>query len=338
MKISSAKIKITETDILSIIEDFLEVDGLKVESINIDELISISGTYKNKIQMPFKLVFGIGSVNSNILNIKIFDLKLSKVGIFGGIRNAALKTFLKEFSQFGVNINKDIVTIDLNVLSKLLPYVYFKVSSISLIKNALLVDAYEIIYSKNKVSTPHSKTEKQITKTVKDKYNKFREGMNGKIPKKYSKLLDYAMLIPDIISLLYRLIKDKRVKMKTKGIIIGMIGYIASPINIAINFIPFIGSIDDVAIIFFGLNLIINEVPEEIIMENWQGQDNIIIIAGEAVSYISGLVGSQNVGKLVSAVKDILKKSEEKSIRITGSDELIIKEAAAADEKGDNIH
>lgn len=313
MKISSAKIEITQSDLMSIIEDFLQVEGFKVRNINIDELITISGTYKKTVEVPFKITVGVGSVNSNILNLKVFDLKLGKLKILSGIRNIALKNFLKELYQFGVMINKDIVSIDLNVVSKLLPYVCFKVNHISLIKDALVVDASDIIYAKDKVKFVRSKEEKQVTETVKDKYNNFRGNMDGKVPTKYSKLLEYAMLIPDIISLLYRLIKDNRVKIKTKGVIIGMIAYIVSPINIAIDFIPFIGSIDNVAIIFFGLNLIINEVPEEIIMENWQGKENIIIIVKEAVNYISGLVGSQNVGKFVNTVKGILKKSQEKS-------------------------
>lgn len=338
MKISSAKIKITQSDILSVIEDLLDIDNFKIENINIDELITISGTYKKTISIPFKIIIGIGSVNSNILNLKIFDLRISKLKVFGMVRKIALKNILSEFSEYGVDINKDIITIDLNVVSKLLPYVCFKVNDISIIKNALLVDVYEIIYAKNKVRTSLSKKEILVTAAVKDKYNKFRGNMTGKVPGKYSKLLEYAMLIPDIISLLYRLIKDNRVKMKTKGIIIGMIAYIVSPINIAIEFIPFIGSIDNVAIIFFGLNAIINEVPEEIIMENWQGKDNIIIIVKEAVSYISGLAGSQNVGKFVNTVKDILKKSEEKSIKLSNKNAVIIKKTVVAHGESTNIH
>jgi uncharacterized membrane protein YkvA (DUF1232 family) len=327
MKISSVKIKITQSDLLSVIEDFLKIEGFKVLDTSIDELITVSGTYKKAVEMPFKLVVGVGSVNSNILNLKVFELKLSKVKVISGLRNIALKKFLKGFSQFGVTIYKDIISIDLNVVSKLLPYVCFKVNDIIVIKNALLVDAYDIVYAKNKVKVVLNKEEKQVTQTVKDKYNKFRGNMGGKVPAKYSKLLDYAMLIPDIISLLYRLIKDNRVKIKTKGIIIGMIAYIVSPVNIAIEFIPFIGGIDNVAIIFFGLNLIINEVPEEIILENWQGKDNIILIVKEAVNYISGLVGSQNVGKLVNTVKDILNKSQEKSKRIENKRAVVLKDA-----------
>lgn len=337
MKISSAKIQITQSDLMSIIDDFLEIEGFKVQNISIDELITISGTYKKTVEVPFKIIVGVGSVNSNILNLKIFELKLGKLKILGGIRNIALKNFMKEFYEFGVIVNKDIVSLDLNVVSKLLPYVCFKINSITVIKNALLVDASEIIYAKDKVKFVPSKEEKQVT-TVKDKYNNFRGNIKGKVPKKYSKLVEYAMLIPDIISLLYRLVKDNRVKIKTKGIIIGMIAYTVSPINIAIDFIPFIGSIDNVAIIFFGLNLIINEVPEEIIMENWQGKDNIIIIVKEAVNYISGLVGSQNVGKFVDTVKDILKKSEQKSKKIEDKNAVIIKKAVLANEESNNIH
>ena len=52
-------------------------------------------------------------------------------------------------------------------------------------------------------------------------------------------------------------------------------------------------------------------MPKEIILQNWQGQEDIILLTKEAVSYISQAVGSKNVGKLLSAVKNIFKKGEE---------------------------
>ena len=91
----------------------------------------------------------------------------------------------------------------------------------------------------------------------------------------------------------------------------GVIAYLASPLDIIPDFIPLVGKIDDVAIAFFGLNAIINEVPKEIILQNWQGKEDVILLTREAVGNISGIVGSRNVGKLLLVVKNIFKKGEE---------------------------
>ncbi len=53
------------------------------------------------------------------------------------------------------------------------------------------------------------------------------------------------MLIPDITVLLYRLLKDKRVDVKTKTLVVSVLSYIVSPVDIIPSFIPFIGQIDD---------------------------------------------------------------------------------------------
>ena len=59
------------------------------------------------------------------------------------------------------------------------------------------------------------------------------------------------------------------------------------------------------AIAFFGLNAIFNEVPKEIILENWQGEKDIIMIVKQGVAYISEVVGSRNVAKLITFIKKI---------------------------------
>ncbi len=45
-------------------------------------------------------------------------------------------------------------------------------------------------------------------------------------------------------------------------------------------------------------------------MENWIGDENIILITKEAVNYISKVVGSENVSKLLVSMKKIFKAGE----------------------------
>lgn len=123
-----------------------------------------------------------------------------------------------------------------------------------------------------------AKNNKKPQMKEKDKYYNWRKKISARVPEKYKKIMEYAMFIPDITALLCRLYRDKRVKLGVKIKTAAIIAYLASPIDILPDFIPFIGQIDDIAIAFFGVNAIFNEVPENIILENWQGKKALYLL------------------------------------------------------------
>src|SRR5471030_2901487 len=87
--------------------------------------------------------------------------------------------------------------------------------------------------------------EKRLVPFVKkeDKYTNLRMKVFNKVPDKYKDAAEYALLVPDILILFGRLLKDARVPMKNKMVIGSIVAYFASPIDIAILFIPFVGDI-----------------------------------------------------------------------------------------------
>jgi uncharacterized membrane protein YkvA (DUF1232 family) len=115
------------------------------------------------------------------------------------------------------------------------------------------------------------------------------------------------MLVPDIVVFLGRLLKDKRVNLKIKIMLAGLIAYLASPIDVLPDFIPFIGKIDDISIVFFALNVILDEIPKEIIIDDWQGKENIVVITKEAVDYITAILGGKNISKILDQIRNIFK-------------------------------
>ncbi|NLU08418.1 MAG: DUF1232 domain-containing protein [Clostridiales bacterium] len=139
------------------------------------------------------------------------------------------------------------------------------------------------------------------------KYHKFREKILHKVPSKYEKIVEYGMLVPDIVVFLGRLLKDKRVNLKIKIMLAGLIAYLASPIDVLPDFIPFIGKIDDISIVFFALNVILDEIPKEIIIDDWQGKENIVVITKEAVDYITAILGGKNISKILDQIRNIFK-------------------------------
>lgn len=308
MKVSFGKVILTEEDILGIVHEYLNIEGLNVENININEIITIGGTYKSKIPVNFQVKMGLGNVNNNVINLKIFDICVYKLKMFKNVKNIVLKKLLDDFSPYGVKVYRDIIRVDLNLAVKLIPYFNLKLKKVEILPNALEVEAEDIKYDAKKKS-PNIK-KKKPSRIIFDKYYKLKKKIIGKVPKKYEKVVEYGMLVPDIVMLFIRLFKDKRVKIKVKTMLAGLIAYLASPIDIIPDFIPFIGKIDDVALAFFALNIIIDEIPEEIIIENWQGEENIILVTREAIKYITEVIGSVNVSKVLNQVNKVFKFSE----------------------------
>ncbi len=254
MKISNVKALLTEKDILSIIDDYLSIEGLTIDSIEIKEIITIKGSYKKKIKIPFKVKIGIGNIDNNILNIKIFSIHILKLGVLSSIKNLILKKLLYDYDEYGIKVKKDTVSLNLDLVSKLIPYFYVKLRKINLMNESLEVEIEDIVYAQNKEVVkvmPKSETKEKHE----DRYSEIRKKVVDKVPDKYEKPLQYAMLIPDITALLWRVFKDKRVKIKVKIMVVGITAYLVSPIDIIPDFIPFIGTIDDIAIAFLDSTL-----------------------------------------------------------------------------------
>ena len=309
MKVSFGKAILTEQDILGIVHEYVNIEGLNIENININEIITIEGTYKRKISVNFQVKVGLGNINNNIINLKILDVYVYKFKVFKNVKSIALRKLLDNFSPYGVGVDKDIIRVDLNLAVKLIPYFNLKLKKVEILPRALEIEAEDIRYEEKK---KFPNIEKKKRRRILDKYHKFRKKIIGKVPQKYEKIVEYGMLVPDIVVLFIRLFKDKRVKIKIKIMLSGLIAYLASPIDIIPDFIPFVGKVDDVALVFFALNIIIDEIPKEIIIENWQGEQNIILVTREAVRYITKIIGSANVSKILNQLSKVFKSSEKK--------------------------
>jgi uncharacterized membrane protein YkvA (DUF1232 family) len=313
MKISAVSVTLSSRDLLSMIDDFVEVEGLKIDKIDIGDLLTISGSYRKFMNIPFVVKIGFGNVINNVVNVRIMNVNILKLNILSSIKNLAMKRFMKDLSEYGVTVDGENVAVDLVMISRMVPYIYFRLDSLKIVDKGLVASFEELIYAKNKETVKIvKKASEEPNIKIADKYTEKRDRLVENVPDKYQKVFEYALMIPDIITLMYRLFKDKRVKLDIKIRVAAILAYLASPIDIMPDFIPMVGKVDDVAIAFFGLNSIINDIPEEIILQNWQGKDNIIVTAREAVNYISVAVGSENVSKLLHALGKIFKKDSSK--------------------------
>jgi uncharacterized membrane protein YkvA (DUF1232 family) len=86
--------------------------------------------------------------------------------------------------------------------------------------------------------------------------------------------------------LLCRLAVDKRVAGKQKLLVGGIIAYVISPIDIIPDFIPFIGYIDDLVLVVYGLNVVLNEVDKQVLIDNWGGEEDILKLL-QKITYVA---------------------------------------------------
>lgn len=121
-------------------------------------------------------------------------------------------------------------------------------------------------------------------KRIGNKKLKFYENLRKKITQSAGKytgekgkhFTSYLLALPDFFMLLCRLAIDKRVTASQKAFIGAIIAYLILPLDFIPDFIPVIGFADDLVLVVFGLNLILNELDKSILLENWSGEENVL--------------------------------------------------------------
>ena len=317
MNISEVKVKLLGSDILSIINEFVKVEGLTLTSVSIDDGIILEGSLKKGIKIDFFVKVELIECVHNKIVARIVKVKILNLGVFRILRSFALKKLAKEFEEYGIESEKDKVIININTLLKDVPYVELNINEIFMKRSEVWVEASNINISIageliKKVEAEEVKEEKEdnvatleaISK-IEDNYSIGRKILGDKLPEGVKEYKEYIFILPDIVSLIYRLLKDKRVSIKTKLIMSAAIGYVIMPTDIIPNNIPFIGIIDDVGVAFFALNKVIKDVPLYIIVENWQGKNDLLLVLKSGVEYLVNLTGARNVERLCEVVEEL---------------------------------
>jgi hypothetical protein len=104
MKISRVQAQLTGEDILGIINEFVNVKGLRVDEISIDKEIIIKGNFTHGISLDFEGALSLEGVKDGKIYGRFSSLNLMKLGTFRMIRSFALKKALKFLEGKGVVI------------------------------------------------------------------------------------------------------------------------------------------------------------------------------------------------------------------------------------------
>jgi uncharacterized membrane protein YkvA (DUF1232 family) len=84
-------------------------------------------------------------------------------------------------------------------------------------------------------------------------------------------LTDFMRLLPDTLRLLRGLLRDPAVPLSAKALVGLLLGYVALPIDLVPDFIPFLGYADDAIVAAIVLRFVIRRAGPAKVREHWHG-------------------------------------------------------------------
>ncbi|MFL5380966.1 MAG: YkvA family protein [Longimicrobiaceae bacterium] len=96
-------------------------------------------------------------------------------------------------------------------------------------------------------------------------------------------LRGFVREIPHFLKLLWGLAKDPRVSKADKAIVVGALAYAALPADLIPDWIPGLGEIEDVFLVALALSRLLTHAGEEVLMDHWEGDEETLAAAIDAL-------------------------------------------------------
>lgn len=104
---------------------------------------------------------------------------------------------------------------------------------------------------------------------------------------------DAIYMLPNLIKLLSRLLRDDRVPRRSKLVIGASLAYLVSPVDLIPEFIPVIGFADDLLLVSYAINHLISVAGEDVVLEHWDGPRDMLELVRSVLEMAGDLVPVQ---------------------------------------------
>lgn len=104
---------------------------------------------------------------------------------------------------------------------------------------------------------------------------------------------DGILVLPNLIKLLSRLLRDPRVPRRSKLVIGAAVAYLVSPVDFIPEFIPVIGFADDILLASYAINHLIEVAGEDVVLEHWDGPRDMLELVRSVLELAGDLVPAQ---------------------------------------------
>lgn len=102
--------------------------------------------------------------------------------------------------------------------------------------------------------------------------------------------VDAASTVPNMVKLLWRLLRDPRVPRRTKLVVGAAVAYVASPIDLIPEFVPVVGLADDLLLMAFAINRMVESAGEDVVLEHWDGSRDLLELVRSVLEVASDFV------------------------------------------------
>ncbi len=87
---------------------------------------------------------------------------------------------------------------------------------------------------------------------------------------------EVAAFLPNLALLFRGLLRDRRVRTRSKVLLVFALAWIASPIDLIPEFVPIAGPLDDAIIAALVLRFVLRDAGRAVVMEHWRGDPRVL--------------------------------------------------------------
>jgi uncharacterized membrane protein YkvA (DUF1232 family) len=144
------------------------------------------------------------------------------------------------------------------------------------------------------------------------------------------RLKSFLLFLPNLVTLLARLLKDSRVATAEKALFLAAIVYVISPLDLIPDVFPFIGQVDDLYLVALTLLRLINRTDDTVVRQLWPGGGDIVAladsVAGIAPKFLPRRISRVITSRIEMAPNGNILRS------VTKRDQAIVREIVGDDD------
>jgi uncharacterized membrane protein YkvA (DUF1232 family) len=102
--------------------------------------------------------------------------------------------------------------------------------------------------------------------------------------------VEAVLLVPNIVKLLTRLMRDRRVSMRRKAFIGAVLVYVISPVDLIPDFVFGIGRLDDLVLVSLAVDHLMSGTDEAVVREHWDGSEDGLDLVRSSFSWVASII------------------------------------------------
>ncbi len=180
----------------------------------------------------------------------------------------------------------------------------FKSEAIILRKDTVLIDPNKLFpdsFNFRVLIQPRTEADnlqEKVVPKLRHKIISWVKGHGGELAKE---IVELVMALPDLVLLLIKLMKDQRVPAELKLKITLAVAYVISPVDLIPEAIGnILGFVDDTLAMTVLIAGLVEEIPNEVISQNWTGRPDILELIIKGKDLLSKMLPSNISEKIIS--------------------------------------